>query len=661
MATIQDYLNQIKNAIYGKDVRQAIHDGIQQCYYDGKAGSTDLEARQRLDTAEGSISSLGSRMSTAETDIDVLDSRVDQIVAPSGEAPSAAEVSDARVGADGTIYTNLGDAVRGQISNLKNDLNSIGSVEIKQPTYIGKYIALNGGVGSVVDTDNPTTYASFDSYVISCNEGDAFTLDIVGGTTPRAYAWLDSSKKIIYARGANNPVDETIVAPANTAYLVINDNSNGIVYKGEPLEDRLNALKNVAETRAISTGTSKVLNVNNVFNLSVATIGKYLSFDGYTEITSANYGYSDFIYIKDAEIVSFTGGSASNMMALYDINKNFIEADAISEFVNVELSDKVAYCRFNFSLSVANNIAMGIKILTNTIYKGQVEGLTDPIIIKVGANETYTTLKAAVDYADTISFNQAVEIHLAEGTYNALDGFDLSTQTASFTGLELPNNVSIIGDGDKDDIIIYAELPVDISAYSFARNNISTLNFWKNNSLKNVTVKAKNMRYAIHNDDYKVNAVEDAVENFEDCAFIYEALTSGVDQSTVSKVPFGTGMAKGRKMSFKRCLFQTDEATSKFASLFHNNTEQTKPCTVEFESCKFVGGWGGSVKVSSAGSGVTDVMEFKGCKGEKIRFTKESVYTGTSSEFKLYGYGNSFTGYVYEGITENANDTEMML
>ena len=34
MASIQEYLDLIKNAIYGKDVRQAIHDGILQCYLD---------------------------------------------------------------------------------------------------------------------------------------------------------------------------------------------------------------------------------------------------------------------------------------------------------------------------------------------------------------------------------------------------------------------------------------------------------------------------------------------------------------------------------------------------------------------------------------------------------------------------------------------------
>ena len=49
MAPIMDYLNKIKTAIYGQDVRQAIHDAIQQVYYDGKAGSIDLEARQNID------------------------------------------------------------------------------------------------------------------------------------------------------------------------------------------------------------------------------------------------------------------------------------------------------------------------------------------------------------------------------------------------------------------------------------------------------------------------------------------------------------------------------------------------------------------------------------------------------------------------------------
>lgn len=45
---IQTYLNQILHAVYGKDVRQAIHDAINQCYEDGKSGQLDLTAREQI-------------------------------------------------------------------------------------------------------------------------------------------------------------------------------------------------------------------------------------------------------------------------------------------------------------------------------------------------------------------------------------------------------------------------------------------------------------------------------------------------------------------------------------------------------------------------------------------------------------------------------------
>lgn len=42
MSVISDLLNQIKTAVYGKDVRQAIHDAIQQCYLDSAEGITPV-------------------------------------------------------------------------------------------------------------------------------------------------------------------------------------------------------------------------------------------------------------------------------------------------------------------------------------------------------------------------------------------------------------------------------------------------------------------------------------------------------------------------------------------------------------------------------------------------------------------------------------------
>lgn len=50
MSDIERNLEAILSATHGRDVRQAIHDSIHDCYEDGRAGSTDLVAREQYST-----------------------------------------------------------------------------------------------------------------------------------------------------------------------------------------------------------------------------------------------------------------------------------------------------------------------------------------------------------------------------------------------------------------------------------------------------------------------------------------------------------------------------------------------------------------------------------------------------------------------------------
>ena len=97
-SNIEELLNQILSAVFGKDVRQAIHDGIEQCYEDGKVGAVDLVARQRIDN----LAKL-----------------------PEGSTTGDAELIDIRVGADGKTYDSAGEAVRGQVGSLSEDYHNI--------------------------------------------------------------------------------------------------------------------------------------------------------------------------------------------------------------------------------------------------------------------------------------------------------------------------------------------------------------------------------------------------------------------------------------------------------------------------------------------------------------------------------------------------------
>lgn len=67
MANINEILKQIKEAILGSEVRDSIHDGIQQCYIDAiGAGNTDMEVA----LARGPHDTLGDRLDSIEDQIE---------------------------------------------------------------------------------------------------------------------------------------------------------------------------------------------------------------------------------------------------------------------------------------------------------------------------------------------------------------------------------------------------------------------------------------------------------------------------------------------------------------------------------------------------------------------------------------------------------------
>lgn len=56
--SIADNLRLILEARYGRDVRQAIHDAIHDCYQDGKVGAIDLIAREKIDDVESDVNDI---------------------------------------------------------------------------------------------------------------------------------------------------------------------------------------------------------------------------------------------------------------------------------------------------------------------------------------------------------------------------------------------------------------------------------------------------------------------------------------------------------------------------------------------------------------------------------------------------------------------------
>ncbi|MCF2543767.1 metallophosphoesterase [Ligilactobacillus ruminis] len=240
MSNINENLKKIESAVWGKDVRKAIHDSIHDCYEDGKAGSVDLIARERID----SFTSLKEGSTTGD-----------------------AELQDIRIGADGKEYPNAGEAVRGQLSELKGDLaqtesrlsESITDIQnVVGKNYIGEIISKSfyGGIHfgfkkgksykiSLTDSSINITHimvqrvesvSAVDTVqklyvgagihekevVYECADDDAEWLMVRGGTDERGFG---VSCKIVQIGGAISDID-TIKTNINSFManeLMIND------------------------------------------------------------------------------------------------------------------------------------------------------------------------------------------------------------------------------------------------------------------------------------------------------------------------------------------------------------------------------------------------------------------------------------------------------
>lgn len=73
--SIQNYLNQIKNAVFGKDVRESIHDAIKQCYDDAAVNHNNANMEVKL--ARGTHETLNDRITENEKNQENLSSQLD--------------------------------------------------------------------------------------------------------------------------------------------------------------------------------------------------------------------------------------------------------------------------------------------------------------------------------------------------------------------------------------------------------------------------------------------------------------------------------------------------------------------------------------------------------------------------------------------------------
>ena len=388
----------------------------------------------------------------------------------------------------------------------------------------------------------------------------------------------------------------------------------------------------------------------NLFNKTTATIGKYLhGSDGHEE-TNPDYAHSDYIKLYSTNDLQFLNIGLGNACYAYDGSKTIVGRDSIRNFLSNGFPATTVYIRFNLSTVSSNLDTVKVFLNENDVLFDLPNGaiklssedianssIINPININVGETRYYTTLNEAVEYANTVASKiTPVNLLLDDGEYDVLPTSVLEEADDTFTGLTLADYVNIIG-SSTNNTIIKGELPVDISSYAFTRNDVSTINAWRNNTIKNCTITSKNMRYSLHNDDYKTNAVPNAEELFENVVFVSETTSAGV--SGISQKPVGIGAYNGRTTKFLNCIFKNEN--SDVALVLHNSVSSPQQCQWLFDNCDFITEATYALNISSAGSLQDEIVELKGnYLTAGIEFTRQNVYTGTTVEYIVRGYSN---------------------
>ena len=178
----------------------------------------------------------------------LLNARMDTFTSlPSGSTAGDAELMDIRVGADGKTYGSAGSAVRGQVNDVKSDINPLinkESINLADNEHRGYYINVNGAIGSTAGS-----FAYSDP--IPVHIGKEYTFTAAGTTIISAICSCEDNgdNRVSVATYSSTDAEETFkYVPDDEGYIVLCYNytknytltSKDIVESLKYNEDKLN-------------------------------------------------------------------------------------------------------------------------------------------------------------------------------------------------------------------------------------------------------------------------------------------------------------------------------------------------------------------------------------------------------------------------------------
>ncbi|WP_215589178.1 hypothetical protein [Bacillus mycoides] len=506
----------------------------------------------------------------------------------------------------------------------------------KSTVITGKYVSYsNGNLGTSSDgTHNASEYINIlpnTPYKISgMNEQGAFydgNREYISGFA-NATTVSVSPNNAYYIRLTikNNQLDSTQLEKGTsiTSYESFGAAFNADSIKKPIPEQKLNLGKDIVR------GTPS----KNLFDKATITPGFYVSYATGNLGILAGYNASDYISIlpNTNYVISGTG----EQLAFYDTNKVYISGLDFASKLKTTPGD-AAYIRINAKDNQLSIIQLekGITVTSYAPFGALISAdqVSFPIpnaeiitkTVKPDGTGDYLSPKLANDAITDASHSKVYNIIIYPGTYTEIEW-------------KLKPHINLIGKSKKT-CWLKGELP-DTATESEIQAN-STIWIDDTNNLENLTITAKNMRYAVH--DESSGRKKDWIRNIKNCHIEHYGNQPG---KWTSQCAYGCGISSGAKIYAENTTFK-----SPFAPFsVHNNVDFLKPAFIHLKGCRLEyverGLTPSSLRVQSLGSETDDIMMLEGCYLNAPIVHNDNPWLGNANatthvEWQVHGYGNT--------------------
>ena len=527
-----------------------------------------------------------SLVSQLISDVGLLSSQLDNLLSiPSGSLSTSADaaLADIKVGWDGTTYDTPGDAVRGQIGSLSEEIVELNDI-VGQMIFNG--IRSQASIDTDVYVKAGTTYkiTYHGNTAVNCFVKDniepyvTLTPNDIKTFTPQASGYLVLYKTTLIDGSAfslnvetENSFNRRIKA-ADAALADIKVGWDGTTYDtpGDAVRGQIGSLSeeivelNDIVGQMIFNGIRSQASIDTDVYVKAGTTYK-ITYHGNTAVNCfVKDNIEPYVTLTPNDIKTFTP-QASGYLVLY--KTTLIDGSAFS--LNVETE---------------NSLNRRIKALEGQEYH-------------VGTGQEYTSFIDCLKALKAIMGKKTIYVH--SGTYDIFNEIGGSDYTLSITedngdwesvSVIVPPNTHIIGLGD----VVFNFMPTPEQMTKASAHLISPLNVQGSCIIENITINADNCRYGIHDETSGNSYFTGAVKRYKNV--VVNKYWS--DKTLGNPIPYGCGFDDDMEFSFDNCVFNQKRNTESGQSMAFHNRGNKSNTRININNCVLTG-TGKSIKFGS--------------------------------------------------------------